>query len=177
VARPPPGGLSENSILQCRNGYQLQKWEQQVRIFGLRIRQAIAASGQFHCPKCNAVQYYQQKYIVKQPILHFFLRRKTQVIDEYVECQVCRQTYRLDVLQYNRASLADRLMLSIKYALESGISMDTLLEELIYAGMNAVGAANLVSAASECQQKFCPHCGVEQVGSLLRCKQCTLFNG
>jgi hypothetical protein len=148
-----------------------------VTIFGLRIRQSIAASGQFHCPKCNTVQHYQQKYIVKQPILYLFLRNKAQVIDEYVECQVCRQTYRLDILQYNRASLADRLMISIKYALESGISMDILLEELIYAGMNAVGAANLLSAATECQQKFCPRCGVKQAGSLLRCKQCTLANG
>ena len=144
-----------------------------MKTLGLRIRQEIAASGQFHCPKCNVMRYYQQKYDIKQNVRF----SEIQEIDEYVECQACQQTYRLDVLQYNPNSPTDRLMLSIKYALESGISVDDLLGELVSSGMNVVGAAKLVDSASGCQQKACPSCGIEQIGSLLRCKQCSMAYG
>lgn len=146
-----------------------------MKTFGLHIRQDIAASGQFHCPKCNTMRYYQQKYTTKSTTWYFLLlTRKAQVIDEYVECQVCQQTYRLDVLQYNPSSPNDRLMLSIKYALESGVSTNILLDELVHSGMNTAGAAKLVDSANERQQRACPNCGTEQTGSLLRCKQCRL---
>ena len=146
-----------------------------MKTFELHVQQEIAAFGQFHCPKCNAMRYYQQKYATKQTAWHFLpFPGRPRIIDEYVECQACQQTYRLDVLQYNPGSPTDRLMLSVKYALESGSSVDVLLDELVRSGMNAVGAAKLVNAANERQQKACPNCGVEQAGSLLRCKQCSL---
>jgi predicted RNA-binding Zn-ribbon protein involved in translation (DUF1610 family) len=148
-----------------------------MKPFGLRVGREITGRGQFHCPKCMAVRFYQQKHAVKQTFWHFLpFFNDVQVIDEYVECQVCGQTYRMDILEYNPASPTDRLMLSIKYALESGISVNALLDELVCAGMNAVGAAKLVNSANKLQQKVCPNCGIEQVGSLLRCKQCSLFN-
>lgn len=96
-----------------------------------------------------------------------------QVIDEFVECQACQQTYRLEVLQYNPGSAADRLMLSVKYALELGVPVHTLQDELVGSGMNSMGATKLVNSASDNQQKTCPNCGAGQAGSLLRCNRCS----
>ncbi len=142
-----------------------------MRTLGLQRHYEIVASGQFHCPKCNVMRYYQQKCAVKHT---FWLFGREQVVDEYVECLVCKQSYQLEVLQYNSGLQTDRLMLSIKYALESGVSVDTLLDGLVYSGMNVIGAVKLVNSASVDEQKSCPNCGIEQVGSLLRCKQCSV---
>jgi hypothetical protein len=78
-----------------------------------------------------------------------------QVMDEFVECQTCQQTYRLEVLQYNPGLAADRLMLSVKYALESGVPAQILQDELVSSGMNAAGATKLVNSAGDSQQKNC----------------------
>jgi hypothetical protein len=140
--------------------------------FGWRVWQEVAASGRFHCPRCNTLRYYQQKCIVKRPVWHVLLLFKEQLIDEFVECQACRQTFQPEVLQYNPALATDRLMLSIKYALESGTPAQVLQDELVSSGMNAAGAARLVDSASDGQRKSCSNCGAEQAGGLLRCRQC-----
>jgi predicted RNA-binding Zn-ribbon protein involved in translation (DUF1610 family) len=142
-------------------------------VLGSRIWQQTVASGQFHCPKCNVIRSYEQKCIIKHPAWYRFLPFIEQVMDEFVECQACRQTYQLEVLQYNHGLAANRLMLSVKYALESGVPAQVLQDELVGSGMNATGATRLVNSASESQQKTCPNCGLRQAGSLLRCHRCS----
>ena len=141
--------------------------------FGSRVWQEIAASGKFHCPRCNTLRHYQQKCAIKHPLRRVLLLFKTQLIDEFVECQACQQTFQPEVLQYNPALATDRLMLSIKYALESGTPAQVLQDELVSSGMNAAGAARLVNFANDGQRTTCPNCGAEQAGSLLRCRRCS----
>lgn len=144
-----------------------------MMIFGSRIWEEISASGQFYCPKCNSVRCYQQKCAIKHADWRALSLNKVQILDEFVECQFCKQTFNIEVLQYNSGLPSARLLLSIKFALESGHSVETLRDELICFGMNASGAMKLVNSAIENQYYICPGCGTRQVGKLLRCKQCS----
>jgi len=95
------------------------------------------------------------------------------MVDEFVECQTCCQTYRVEVLKYNPCSVTDRLVLSVKYALERGMPAQDLCDELVNAGMNVAGAYKLVDSADHGQQRTCSNCGVQQPGGLLRCRRCS----
>lgn len=144
-----------------------------MTILGPHIRQQIVAWGEFHCPRCSTIRRYEQKCNIRHPGWHMLAPFFGQIIDEFVECQICRQTYQLEVLQYNASLPANRLLLSVKYALESGVPAQVLQDELINSGMNLIGAAQLVNAAGENQRQTCPNCGTRQTGSLLRCKKCS----
>ncbi len=168
AARLPMAKLSV-----CQEYFADMKGQRPMIIWGSRTWQEVVASSRFHCPKCNVIRCYQQKCTIMHPAWYSFLPFMSQIMDEFVECQTCGQTYRIEVLQYNPDSATDRLMLSVKYALESGMPAQALQEELVDSGMNVAGATRLVDSVGERQQRTCPDCGARQAGSLLRCKRCS----
>lgn len=144
-----------------------------MTILGPHIRQQTVAWGEFYCPRCSTIRRYKQKCAIRHSNWHMLALFFGQVIDEFVECQTCWQTYRLEVLQYNQGLAANRLLLSVKYALESGVPAQVLEDELVSSGMNVTSAAQLVSSADKNQKQTCPTCGARQAGRLLRCRPCS----
>ncbi len=74
-------------------------------IFGTRGVTMHAASGEFHCPECssslNAKMNYIHKKVRRFFTLYFIPLIPLDLHGEYVECQQCRGTYKLDVLDYD----------------------------------------------------------------------------
>jgi hypothetical protein len=76
-------------------------------IYGHRNREIQVASGQFHCPKCDAQRPYVHKRIARYFTLFFIPLFKFRTLGEYVECQVCRRAFKPAVLGATSLTGAD----------------------------------------------------------------------
>ncbi|NQT37641.1 MAG: TerB family tellurite resistance protein [Planctomycetes bacterium] len=70
-------------------------------IFGTRGVTYSAGSGDFYCPQCRSELPYRHKRVRRFFTLYFIPLIPIDLLGEYVECQQCRGTYRLDVLDMN----------------------------------------------------------------------------
>lgn len=70
-------------------------------IFGTRGVTYSAGSGDFHCPECRTRLPYSHKRIRRFFTLYFIPVIPLDLHGEYIECQRCRGTYRLDVLNFD----------------------------------------------------------------------------
>jgi tellurite resistance protein len=66
-------------------------------IFGTRGVTYSAGSGDFHCPECRSKLPYKHKRVRRFFTLYFIPVIPLDLHGEYIECQSCRGTYRLDV--------------------------------------------------------------------------------
>ncbi len=77
-------------------------------IFGTRGVTYSAGSGDFHCPECRSTLQYSHKRVRRFFTLYFIPLIPLDLHGEYIECQRCRGTYRLDVLDLDpQADAAD----------------------------------------------------------------------
>jgi len=67
-------------------------------IYGHKSREIDVASGQFHCPKCDAQRPYIHKQVARYFTLFFVPLFKTKTLGEYVECQVCHRAFKPEIL-------------------------------------------------------------------------------
>lgn len=70
-------------------------------IFGTKGVTSTAGKGQFHCPQCGSSQAYLHKRVKEWFALYFIPCIPIKTVGEYIECQACKNTYRMDVLQYD----------------------------------------------------------------------------
>ena len=74
-------------------------------IFGTRGMTSNAASGDFHCPECSPVFKAKMNYVHKKVrrffTLYFIPLIPLDLHGEYIECQRCRGTYKLGILDYD----------------------------------------------------------------------------
>lgn len=64
---------------------------------GTKGREKTVSSGQFLCPNCQSQCPYIYKNIVKQ-YSAYFIPLHEKKLDSYVECQVCKQAFKPEVL-------------------------------------------------------------------------------
>jgi hypothetical protein len=76
-------------------------------VYGHRNREIQVASGQFHCPKCDAQRPYVHKRIARYFTLFFIPLFRLRTLGEYVECQVCRRAFKPIVLGATSLTGAD----------------------------------------------------------------------
>ncbi len=67
-------------------------------IFGTRGVTYSAGSGDFYCPQCQSSLPYRHRRVRRFFTLYFIPLIPLNLHGEYIECQQCRGTYRLDVL-------------------------------------------------------------------------------
>ena len=67
-------------------------------IFGTRGVTYSAGSGTFYCPQCRSEAPYNHKRVRRFFSLYFIPLIPLDLHAEYIECQRCRGTYRLEVL-------------------------------------------------------------------------------
>jgi len=78
-------------------------------IFGTRGVTRTKESGTFHCPECAGAQHYKHKKARRFFTLYFIPLIPLDGLGEFVECQVCKGTYRTEVLEYDADTQAEHL--------------------------------------------------------------------
>lgn len=82
-------------------------------IFGTRGITTTPEKGDFYCPSCNSKQPYGLKRVRRFFTLYFIPIIPLDKMGEYVECGSCKDTYKLEVLDFNPA--ADTLDIEAEY--------------------------------------------------------------
>jgi tellurite resistance protein len=65
---------------------------------------STAETGDFYCPNCQGQQPYQHKRVRRFFSLYFIPVIPLDVHGEYVECEKCKGTYRMEVLDFDPAA-------------------------------------------------------------------------
>jgi len=82
-------------------------------IFGTRGITTTPDRGQFHCPSCESAQDYLLKRVRRFFTLYFIPLIPLNKLGEYVECSHCKDTYNIDVLDYD--PVADAQVIEAQY--------------------------------------------------------------
>ncbi len=83
-------------------------------IFGTRGVTYTTDRGRFHCPRCESPQDYMRQRTRRFFTLYFVPVLPLDVLGEYVECPVCRETFRDDVLHYDRETFESELSRALR---------------------------------------------------------------
>lgn len=71
-------------------------------IFGTRgLTLNKGKPGEFFCPGCNCRRTYQRKKVQRFFTLYFIPVIPLNVVQEFIQCQTCKQGYRPNVLEYD----------------------------------------------------------------------------
>lgn len=70
-------------------------------IFGTRGVTYSKEKGDFHCPSCATPRPYDHKRVRRFFTLYFIPLIPLDLHGEYIECQQCRNTFKMDVLEYD----------------------------------------------------------------------------
>lgn len=141
-------------------------------IWGSKGREIELSSGQFYCPKCDTTRPYKHKRLAKYFTIYFIPLFQIENLGEYIECQVCHQTFKPEVLDYKPPSPAERLLVALRAELESGTPMQIAQRKLINMGMDEDAAKKLVNIAAGERQKTCQNCGFTYRETIALCSNC-----
>ena len=68
-------------------------------IFGTRGVTTTSESGDFYCPACDQKRRFERKTVRRFFTLYFIPVIPLSTLGEYIECQSCRGTFKVDVLK------------------------------------------------------------------------------
>jgi hypothetical protein len=149
-------------------------------IWGSKGKEKTMESGQFLCPCCRCLRPYKHKKISKYFTLYFIPLFETKNLGEYIECQVCGSTWKMEVLEQGRileqelriqeqATQTARLVSS---QMESGVSLQQIASSLETAGTDGkvIGAA--LTAATGGKLRVCHKCKLSYGPTLRYCSTC-----
>jgi tellurite resistance protein len=97
-------------------------------IFGTRGVTSDQAHGQFYCPSCSAKQSYVHKECRRYFTLYFIPLIPLGLIGEYIECQRCSGTFKLEVLQLDPEADARRHEAEFHKAMRRVLALITLAD-------------------------------------------------
>lgn len=75
-------------------------------IFGTRGITTTPERGQFECPNCERSQQYSLKRVRRFFTLYFIPLIPLDKLGEYIECGVCNDTYKLNILDFDSSANA-----------------------------------------------------------------------
>jgi len=75
-----------------------------IFIGGVKGETSTAGSGEFFCPQCNKYRDYLHKQVHKKATVFFVPVANLQLLGEYIECQTCKGTFKMEVLDYDPAA-------------------------------------------------------------------------
>ena len=129
-----------------------------IIIWGSKGRKTTEAVGQFFCPQCRTTRGYEQKRLSKYFTLYFIPLFPTKKIAEYIECDVCHVSFKMDVLQLSGQSRAQEFVESLTAQLQAGQSAQAIVSALLGAGFSKEEASRTVFAAANGQLVVCNDC-------------------
>ena len=142
-------------------------------VLGISIPKTIDVSyGQFICSQCQRNTPYKHKERVQRRFVFFFVPILGDTIAEYIECQVCRSRFPLDVLRSGLSPDIVQILEAIKDKLKSGISTEEAEATLIRAGIDAGTVQRYVTVAAGIGLKRCPRCSLTFRGDVPKCHKC-----
>jgi hypothetical protein len=141
-------------------------------IFGLRGREIKLSSGKFYCPSCNETRPYKRNRAANYFTLFFIPLFPVQNLGEHIACQVCKQRFTPDVLNYKPPSPLERLLVLARADLESGTPIQMTHRKLLNSGIDEQTAQKVVDIAVGDWQKICRKCGLSYRESITLCSSC-----
>ncbi len=115
-------------------------------IWGLRRRQKTVGRGTFFCPRCNQNRRYKLKRDGYYFSIFFVPLLRLKKLGEYVECQVCKNTYEPQVLASSSQDTL-KLVASTRYALLHGTHPTEARSLLMDRGADAGTADRIIEMA------------------------------
>ena len=70
-------------------------------IAGTKGVTSVAGTGIFFCPECNTKTEYQHKHVRRAATVFFVPVVNLDLLGEYIECQSCLNTFKMEVLNYD----------------------------------------------------------------------------
>jgi len=70
-------------------------------IAGTKGVTSVAGSGMFYCPECGTKTRYQHKQVRRAATVFFVPVVNLDLLGEYIECQSCMNTFKMEVLNYD----------------------------------------------------------------------------
>lgn len=59
------------------------------------------AKGEFYCPKCNLKKTYKHNQVHEKVTVFFVPIANLRLLGEYIECQSCFNTYKMEIIDYD----------------------------------------------------------------------------
>ena len=144
-------------------------------IFGTRNRFKTISTGQFYCPRCQVQRTYEHKQAKRYFTLYFVPLIPMGDLGEFVECQTCHMTFKLDVLTMkptpNPVS-AIELLNSVKSRLLNGDPVEYIVRDLTAAGIEREVAMSLVTSSIGTARKSCKNCNLSYAADVTVCQEC-----
>ena len=141
-------------------------------ILGSKGRPKVISSGKFFCPACNQVRNYQRFLVDKYFTLYWIPLFRIGNMGEYVQCQVCQNSYPPDALAYRPQTEEEKLHYAILNELNSGIPAHMLIRKLEdkYGDHNL--ATRYVYNLLGSRPMQCPNCQYLYHETIARCLNC-----
>lgn len=128
--------------------------------------------GEFACPKCRSPVPYRRKERVERSFFHL-VPILGDTLEEYIECQTCRQRFPLSVLRVKLPESTEKLIEGLKEKLSAGLSIEEAESSLGEAGMKIGDVKQYISVAAGIGRKRCPECNLTYRKNVLNCRKCS----
>ena len=127
--------------------------------------------GEFPCPGCKQQTTFKHIQRVTRHLVHL-IPVLGDVIEEYVECQKCRQKYSTDILRTGLSGDIKQVLDSLKDKLLSGKAIQEVEATLLQSGIDAAHVKRYVSVAAGISHKHCPNCQLTYRDEVMKCHKC-----
>lgn len=141
-------------------------------IWGSSGREVHVGEGQFHCPQCDGTQPFFHKRIARYFTLYFIPLFPIANYGEHIQCGSCGGQYEMDVLNYRPPSQGERMALSLRTDLDSGLPLHMAQQKMISAGLDKETAQKMVEFAAEKPYSYCGKCNFYFRQTVRACTSC-----
>lgn len=88
-------------------------------IFGTKNITTSPEKGDFNCPSCATKQAFRHRRVRRFFHLYFIPLIPLNTLGEYVECKICKDTYDINVLNYDPQAVADKVEAEYQIAIKA----------------------------------------------------------
>lgn len=142
-------------------------------VWGIRNINRPLAEGSFYCPHCQTPRTYQHKRARRFFTLYFVPLIPLDVVGEFVECQACRQTYQMAVLNFRPASAESQQLSPPRADLENGMPIHMVGQKLMLQGKSEAEAKLEIDNITKGWRRICPQCRFEYFRTVQHCTNCS----
>lgn len=134
------------------------------------MKKVTVSSGEFFCVSCQRITRYALNDVVEKGRI-WLIPVQGDVIESFVECQVCQQVYETD---YLRAAPTNdiQIVTAIKEMLLSGASVQEVKVHLGKSGVSDAKINSYTSVASGIGRRRCVQCDSIYHASVTQCRKC-----
>jgi hypothetical protein len=144
-----------------------------VIIWGSCGKEKEVGRGLFCCPNCRTQQHQRTVRVARYFTLYFLPLFETSVLGEYVQCLRCGGQFDLAALHYNPQAEVDRNANVVRQAMQSGMAVQALRQQLARAGVEPASVEQLIAhGAGGGGFRTCPRCQLSYFQTVGTCGAC-----